>query len=160
MNAIDRIGFDRVRELHEELNDDHKQIMTLVDELIVPHTPRTTDELAMLLQELQNSLQKHISREQSPGGLYDYLGAFSPEFYGELGMMMLLNEHISMLSTIPALTDRALSSHTNHAGDAVALELYHGAIDLSMCLVEHELKENIIIHRLTQFSQPHGQAMA
>ena len=158
MNAIDRIGFDRVRELHEELNDDHKQIMTLVDELIVPHTPRTTDELAALLKELQNSLLGHFSHEQSPGGFYDYLGACSSDHRREL--RLLLNEHLSMLSTIHALTHRALSSDTKHASDAVALELYHGATDLSVCLFEHELKENTLVNRLAQFSQPHGQAMA
>ena len=160
MNAIDKLELDHVGELHAQLNDDHKQIKTLVDELIVPHTPRSTDELAVLLQELQNSLQKHISREQSPGGLYDYLGAFHPDYRCELGMMMLLKEHISMLSTIHDLTDRALSPETNHVGDTLALELYQGATDLSICLFEHELKENTIINRLAQSPQLHGQAMA
>ncbi len=158
MNAIDRIRLDRIVELHEILDEDHKQILTLVDELIVPQTPRSTEELAMLLQELQNSLLGHFAREQSPGGFYDYVGACSSDHRREL--RVLLNEHISMLSTIHTLTERALPFNGKVSSEAKALELHHGATDLSVRLFEHELKENTLVNRLVQFYQSDEQAIA
>ena len=132
MDGASKLRRYDARAIQEQLADEHRLILELVDELTMP---RKTEELVPILRELLALLMRHFPREQSPGGFYEAMGANAEKHHGFLRRLM--DEHLQILSTARGLIHQA-QAETEH-GKSELPQAVATFVDL---LNEHERKEH------------------
>lgn len=131
-------GRARLEEIHRDLADEHRRIMTLVERL---ERHRGLTDLPTLLEELHELLVDHFAHEQFPGGLYEALGAFDSAYHEEL--RLLVREHCELLSYTRGVLER---SRVAVAADA--MPLLHEVGTVIARLREHEHREHALTSKL------------
>ncbi len=125
-----------LKEVHAEMADEHREIMTLVSDI---EAPCADADLVGLLETLHRRLVDHFAHEQFPGGLYECMGATDASYQDELEV--LVREHCELLSRSSVLAHRARAG-TPREGRA----LRDDVAGLVEGLRDHELRE----HRLAE----------
>jgi hypothetical protein len=133
----------RIEETYDSLRGEHDQLRELVDRLKSHHT---IIGLAPLLEKFHNALIQHFSHEQFPGGFYETMGAFGPEYHDDL--RHLVKEHCTMLSAVGALIER--TRHSEHGDEAALLQDMHTVLQQ---LGEHEKREHELAAKLIERQQ-------
>jgi len=127
-----------IEETCDSLRGEHDQLRELVDRL---KSHETTIGLLLLLVQFHNALIQHFSHEQFPGGFYETMGAFGPEYHDIL--RYLIKEHCTMLSAVGALIER--TRRADPGDEAVLLRDMHAVLRQ---LGEHEKREHQLAAKL------------
>lgn len=130
----------RVREALYQLKDEHKDIMERVRAVLEATSGRTEQNVVDLLDALFDTLRRHFAHEEYPDGLYDRLGACTPEHRDEL--RELVDEHFNLLATLRGMIERARAGDRSRLADE--------ARTLAERLREHETKEHALGARLVR----------
>jgi hemerythrin len=93
---------ETLREVEAKLKDEHKQLASALLQL---EAVQETSELAGILDDLHPLLHQHFAHEEYPGGLYDSLGATTPEFRDRV--RELVDDHYRILSVVRSTAERA-----------------------------------------------------
>jgi len=86
-------------------------------------------------------LIKHFAHEQFPGGLYESLGAYGPEYHDDL--RVLVNEHCWILSSVRGVLERARLANEDNAAD-----ILRDVASIVQRLHEHEHKERELAEKV------------
>ncbi len=127
-----------VEQVYKELADEHESIMQLLDRI---QQHGTVLHLVPLLEELHAVLIKHFAHEQFPGGLYESLGAYGPEYHDDL--RVLVNEHCWILSSVRGVLERARLANEDNAED-----ILRDVASIVQSLHEHERKEHQLAEKI------------
>lgn len=90
-------SFGSVREAHEELKEDHREILATLDRL---ENAQDASEVAALLHALMPRLKEHFAKEEHSGGLYERVGAKREDFTDQI--RELVDDHFRIMSAIQA----------------------------------------------------------
>jgi len=121
-----------VAEAEASLREEHRQMEDLLNRI---SGETGLPALRNLLDELHTTLKQHYAHEEYPGGLYDSMGALSPEFSDIV--RQLVDEHYRMISAV-----RGLSRRVRDAGEQAPKELIQEAHQIVASLNAHESREH------------------
>ena len=127
-----------LEEVHAEMADEHRQIMELVKRI---ESQGSLAGLPPMLRDLHDMLVDHFAHEQFPGGLYECMGARSPEHHEDL--KVLVRDHCTVLSTARGLVERSRTVDL-HGG----VKLLQEVAELLQMLRDHETREHRLVEKL------------
>jgi len=135
-DRFDPSAHQALQRSHAALAADHREILELLDRL---QLIRDGLDLVRPLEQLHNLLVRHFAHEQFPGGLYESMGAFQPEYHALL--RRLIAEHCSLLATVGSILQKARGSDADNA-------LLDEVAQLVSALHRHERREHELVRRL------------
>jgi hemerythrin len=128
---------ERLRDVYEDLEEEHKQILGMVSRA---RETTASAELLPMLRELHAVLTQHFAKETYPGGFYETVGACTAEYRDDL--RVLVDEHFRIHARLWSLIEsiRLAGKSAQDTSEAVAA--------VADMLEAHERKEHQLAEHL------------